>query len=266
MAYAAAQQFDRALADLKRACELAPNSAENHLVRGQLYVRNGQFAPALQDFNTALRLQPNYLPAHLARAQMLHVHPELDPAAATEVKSELAIASRLAAPDANVRLELGRFYGNIGDYPAAIAQIDQWLDNHQVPSDQATGLNARCWQRAVANRDLRAALEDCNRALSFQPKAEANTGSHIVQALAPQDPATLDSRGLVYLRLGNLRDAVRDYNSALDTNPNLSDSLYGRGLAELRLGEEVPGQADLAAAEKLDAGIARRFASMGLTP
>jgi hypothetical protein len=52
----------------------------------------------------------------------------------------------------------------------------------------------------------------------------------------------------------------------LGTNPNLSDSLYGRGLAELRLGEKARGQADLAAAQKLDAGIDRRFASMGLMP
>ena len=36
-------------------------------------------------------------------------------------------------------------------------------------------------------------------------------------------------------------------------------SLYGRGLAELQLGEKAQGQADLAAAEKLDSGVAKRF-------
>jgi hypothetical protein len=43
-------------------------------------------------------------------------------------------------------------------------------------------------------------------------------------------------------------------------------SLYGRGLAELRLGEKPKGQDDLAAAEKLDSGIAQYFAKMGLAP
>jgi tetratricopeptide (TPR) repeat protein/predicted aspartyl protease len=267
MAYASAREFDRALADLTHACELAPNSAQNRFVRGEVYAGDRQFKPALQDFDAVLTMQPNDIPAHLARAVLLRSHPETDPTdAAAEVKSDLDAVNRLATPAASVRLRLGSLYGGLGDYQDAIGQIDQWLDNHQLPSDQATGLNVRCWQRAMANRDMRAALEDCDRALSLQPKAKANTGSRIMQDLAPQDPATLDSRGLVYLRLGNPRDAVRDYDSALGTNPNLSDSLYGRGLAELRLGEKARGQADLAAAQKLDAGIDRRFASMGLMP
>lgn len=267
MAYVATRQFDRALADLTRACELEPNSALNRVVRGQIYVQEGQFKAALQDFNTALTLRPNAIQPHLARAALLHSHPDTDPAAdAGEVKSDLDAVSRLAAPAANVRLQLGSFYGAIGDYQAAIGQIDQWLDNHQLPSDQAIGLNARCWQRAVANRDLHDALQDCNHALTLQPRADADIGSHIMQDLAPQDPATLDSRALVYLRLGSLRAAVRDYDSALDTNPDMANSLYGRGLAELRLGDKARGQADLAAAEKLDASVAARFARMGLTP
>lgn len=82
----------------------------------------------------------------------------------------------------------------------------------------------------------------------------------------PKDPATLDSRGLVYLRLGRLGDAVRDYDSALAGNQYMADSLYGRGLAELRLGEKAGGEADLTGAERLDGNVAATFAKMGLTP
>jgi tetratricopeptide (TPR) repeat protein len=88
----------------------------------------------------------------------------------------------------------------------------------------------------------------------------------IGQALAPENPDFLDSRGLVYLRLGKLKDAIRDYNSALEVNPNMPTALFARGLAELRDGRKARGQADLAAAEKLNGGIAQLFASMGLTP
>lgn len=59
---------------------------------------------------------------------------------------------------------------------------------------------------------------------------------------------------------------MSDYDSALAVDPNQSSSLYGRGLAELRLGEKAKGQTDLAAAEKLDSGIAALFAHMGLVP
>ena len=49
-------------------------------------------------------------------------------------------------------------------------------------------------------------------------------------------------------------------------DPNIASSLYGRGLAELRLGKKAQGQADLAAAEKLDKTVVQLFAKMGLAP
>jgi tetratricopeptide (TPR) repeat protein/predicted aspartyl protease len=267
MAYASMREFDRALADLTHACELAPNDAESRFDRGVVYARDGQLESALQDFDAAITLQPNDIHAHLARAELLHSHPDTNPAAAaTEVKSDIDAVNRLAGPGASERLALSSLYGDLGDYPDAVGQIDQWLANHRLLDDQATGLNQRCWQRAVANRDLRDALKDCNQALALRPKADPSIGSLIGRDLAPEDPAILDSRGLVYVRLGNFKNAIRDYDSALSINSNMPTSLYGRGLAELRLGDKARGQADLAAAEKLDAGIAKRFADMGLTP
>lgn len=80
------------------------------------------------------------------------------------------------------------------------------------------------------------------------------------------NPGVLDSRGLVYLRLGNFEAAIHDYDDALHADPSMPTSLYGRGLAKLRSGETAQGQADLAAAKKLDSGIAKLFADMGLAP
>lgn len=68
------------------------------------------------------------------------------------------------------------------------------------------------------------------------------------------------------MRLGRPRDSLSDYDKALRINPNLADSLYGRGLAELRLGRKIRGQHDLTAAGKLDSGVVKRFAAMALTP
>ena len=267
MAFASMREFDRALADLTRACELAPGDAENRYQRGVIYRQQGQLKSALQDFDAALKMQPDDIDAHLARAELLNSNPEADPAAAaTEIKSDLEAMRHLAAPDADVRLTLSSLYGDRGDYPAAIAQVNQWLDTHHTASEHAEGLNERCWLRAKANQDLPEALEDCNQALALTPSAAAEMGTFIGTKLAPENPAFLDSRGLVYLRLGRLKDAIRDYDSALNTDPRMSTSLYGRGLAELRLGDKTSGQADLAAAQKLYPGIAQDFAGMGLTP
>lgn len=251
MAYAAMREFDRALADLTRACGIAPTDAENYYDRGTIYWQAEQFKAALDDFSTAIRLQPGDMDAHLARAQLLRLHPDANPAATSaDIETDLAAASRLAAPDAAVRLSLYFEYQEIRDYSAALSQINQWLDKHPVKNDQALGLNDRCWLRASANRDLREALDDCNHALDL-----ASNGMDI-----------LDSRGLVNLRLGNDEAAESDYNMSLDLNPQMATSLYGRGLARLRMGERSLAQGDLAAAAKLDSGIAKRFEKMGLVP
>ena len=267
MASASMGELDRALADLTRACELAPGDADNRYQRGVIYAREGRFKSALQDYDAAITARPDDIDAHMARAQLLQRHPAASSAPASdEIKSDLDAVNGLAAPAANLRLALSDLYERLGNYPAALDQIDRYLDNHRLRDEQATGLNSRCWLRATANRDLQAALDDCNHALTLRPHAEAKTGTLIGEDLAPEDPAVLDSRGLVYLRLGNLKDAVRDYDSALRVSPNMPAALYGRGLAELRQGQKTQGQADLAAAAKLDGGIAQSFAQMGLAP
>jgi tetratricopeptide (TPR) repeat protein len=235
--------------------------------RGVIYVEDGQFKAALQDFNTAITLQPDDIDAHLARAALLQSHPDADPTdAASETKSDLDKVSHLATPDANLRLSVGQIYGELGDYSEAIDQVDQWLSHHPLKSDQAIGLNSLCWIRAAGNRDLHEALDDCDRALDLKPQAAADIGTLIGRTIATDDPNVLDSRALVYLRLGKPEDAVHDYASALHIDPKMPTSLYGRGLAELRLGEKTQGQADLAAAAKLDKNVAQRFAKMGLAP
>lgn len=268
MAFASMREFDRALADLTRACDLAPRDMQNHYQRAVIYLQDRQFKSALQDFNTALTLQPDDIEAHMARAELLQSHPDADRTEAeTEVKSDLDAVSRLATPDASERLTVGVLYGRLGDYPQAIDQIDQWLSHHPLKDDQATGLNSLCWLRATGNRDLHEALDDCNRALALRPHAaDAELGTLIGRTIASDDPAVLDSRALVYLRLGRPEDAARDYASALQINPRMPTSLYGRGLAEFRLGEKAQGQDDLTAAQKLDSGIAQYFAKMGLAP
>jgi len=267
MARAAEREFDQALADLTHACELAPRDADSHYDRAMVYVEDGQFKPALEDFDTAITLQSDDIDAHLARAELLQSHPEVDSAeGAAEAKSDLDAIGRLLPPSAGLRRTLSTLYSGLGDYAPAIDQITRWLSQHPLNGDQFVGLRQRCGLRAMANQNLDEALDDCNRALGMRVWVPQRDGNPLNQPLAPDDPVALGSRGLVYLRLGKLEEAVRDDDAALKANPKMPDSLYGRGLAELRLGEKAQGEADLAAAEKLDGGITRLFAKMGLAP
>ncbi|MGB9019505.1 MAG: tetratricopeptide repeat protein [Pseudolabrys sp.] len=60
--------------------------------------------------------------------------------------------------------------------------------------------------------DLKPALADCNKSLSLQPN----------------DVATFDSRGLIYLKMGRFDSAIEDYSSALRIEPKLASAFYGR--------------------------------------
>ena len=106
--------------------------------------------------------------------------------------------------------------------------------------------NNRCWTQAAIG-DLLPALKDCEEALRLSP------------GLAD----ALDSRALVNLKLGKPTEAISDYSEALVKNPRSASSLFGRGIAKQRSG--VDGSFDLNTAKSIDPGIAKEFASYGIS-
>lgn len=246
-ASAARRDYPHAIADLTRAIELAPGEAAYHYERGMAHRQNREPDEALADFGEAIRIKPDDVPALVARAELRAGRH--DPA--ESVRPDLDAADRASSRDAEARLALGHLYEYVRDYPAAIAQYDRWIDARDANDVQMpVARNARCWVRALAGQQLDQALADCNAAVHAQPR----------------EAAFLDSRGLVYLRLGNYANAVADYDAALALNPKISWSLYGRGLAKQHLGQAAAGQADIAAATALAPHIAAEAASHGVVP
>ena len=54
------------------------------------------------------------------------------------------------------------------------------------------------------------------------------------------------------------------YDAALKINPQLTSSLYGRGLAKQRLGQTAEGELDINNAKAMDPDIVKEFASYGV--
>jgi tetratricopeptide (TPR) repeat protein/predicted aspartyl protease len=246
-ASASRRDYERAIADLTRAIELAPAEADYFYQRGMARWANREGDKALEDLGQAIKLKPDHVPALMARADFRSRRH--DPAEL--VRPDLDAVDRAVPKEAEVRLTLANLYESVGDYPAAIAELDRWIDargysNVQMP----VARNARCWLRALEGQQLDRALSDCNAAVSAHPKAAGFR----------------DSRGLVYLRQGKYDKAVADYDAALALNPKLPWSLYGRGLAKQHLGQTAAGQADIAAATALAPKIADEAASHGIVP
>jgi len=137
-------------------------------------------------------------------------------------------------------------YFTKGDYSRAIQDYDQVI---KLEPNNASAFGIRCYAKAILGRLLEA-LADCNQALS----------------LRPGHPDTLDSRGFTYLKLKRADAAIADYDTALKAEPEMAISLYGRGVAKRMRGDTAGGNADMAAATRIQANIADVMAKHGVNP
>lgn len=132
-----------------------------------------------------------------------------------------------------------------GQYDLAMADAERVI---QIVPDAPGGYRVRCEIRALRNVDLDLARQDCQRAL------EINT----------IDTAALSARGLLNLRAGANLEAWTDFDAAIFNGRTDARTLYGRGVAGVRLGRVREGRADMAEAERLQPEIAASFAAYGI--
>jgi tetratricopeptide (TPR) repeat protein len=245
-ASAARHDFEHAIADLTRACELAPHQSDYFYERAMAYWGNQQPDLAMADLNHALTLEPRALPALVARADLHLRHDELAAAIA-----DLDAADHAAPRQADVRLHLADQYLFAGQLPAAVGQATLWIATHpREDAQMPRARNLRCYARALSGKQLDEALADCNAAL----------------LLEPDTAAFFDSRGLVYLRRKEYDRAIADYDRAIDLHSKDPWSYYGRGVARLRKGLTADGQADISTATALQPRIAEEAAKRGIGP
>ena len=245
-ALAARRDFAHAIADLTRACELAPNEPQYFYERAQAYAQNKQPALARADVDQVLKLKPDHVPALVWRAER-HVHEHNEAGAL----ADLDAADHAATPQADNRLAMGEIYSQERHFAQAIAQYNLWIAVHDDDARLGWAYTVRCRARALLGQELDKALGDCNKALH----------------LNSSNPAALDSRGLVRLRQGDFGHAVSDYSESLHLEPRNPWSLYGRGLAqEHQKNTTATAEGDIAAATALAPHIADEFKKLGLAP
>ena len=250
-AFAARRDFQHAIEDLTRACELAPTEPDYFFERGRAYLGNRQPELAIADFDQVITLKPDHVPALVTRAGMTLARFEQNGHGnAGDVLTDLNKASATAAKEDDVHFEIGTLYARAGAFGLAIAQYDLWIDKHPTTGKSPDAYANRCRSRGMLGLELDKALSDCNRAVKARDDV----------------PFFLDSRGLVYLRMGSFDKAIADYDAVLKVKPRNPWALYGRGLAKLRKGQNADGQADIDAAKASGPRIVAEAARRGLTP
>ena len=240
--YIAAGDDARAIADFTRASQLEPAVARHLYNRGVAHFEAGEDALALADLDRALAMAPGDTTALASRAEVY-----LFKGDEARARRDFDAALARAPADRGIQQRRAAAYDRTGRYEAAAGYYAELIARY--PGDQNL-LNARCWTVGKWGHALDSGLANCDAALK----------------LAPDDPAILDSRGLILLQMGRFDDSIAAYDAALRQRPDTPASLYGRGMARLRRGLAADGGADLASAKALDPKIGAEFTAFGLSP
>jgi tetratricopeptide (TPR) repeat protein len=248
-AMAARGDYDHALTALSRACSLAPDNPEYFFQRSRLYMRMGNRLLAGKDLDQTLKLNPQHVAALVLRAELLLANGDVAGATA-----DLDAASRTATKQEDLRYEMGEAYESVDRLSVAVEQFDLWIAAHVEDERIPYAQNGRCWARALSGGDLSLALKDCNAALK-----RAEKGSPFYAKVS-------DSRGLLFLRLGDYPKSIADYDAAIAIAPKKASSWYGRGIDKLRQHQTAAGDADIVQAKSLSLKIAEKFTHYGISP
>lgn len=175
----------------------------------------------------------------------------------------------------NVNQAAGRFDAAIADYTQAIAldpkRTGAYFDRAQSYVSKKDVKNAvadftamrnvnpnanegqfrlmLCWVRGHLNAELEIALSDCESAVRLMPKSAYG----------------YQKRGIVHLRMGNLKEARADETKALAVDPKNAWALYARAIVNAREGKTMASYDDMAAAKKSSPDlVVKDYNEMGL--
>ncbi len=231
------------IADFTDAIKVAPGRADLMADRAGAYMRGGHPELAAKDIDAALAITPNNYRLLIRRAQ---IKLGRDDKLGALVDIEAAVA---ATPKGSLEvMSIVRLYERIGMADRGLALIDPVVDLHRNDSSYAALLNARSWNRGLANSDLDRALKDANTAIRMSGPV----------------PALLDTRALVQFRRKDYAAAIADETSALAKMPRLPAALFIRGLARLASDNAAGGAADITLAREIRPKIEQSYAAYGL--
>ncbi|NYT42915.1 DUF3857 domain-containing protein [Sphingomonas sp. R-74633] len=231
---------DKAIADLDKAIAIQADAA-SYRRRAGIYEQTGNRKAAIADYRAALDLDPGDA-ATLGPLTALMVETGEKQAALTMLDEKIAEEGEDMPTMLSIKATA---LSRAGDAEGAIAASDAAIE--KKPGNGQL-LNNRCWIRGTMNVQLDGALADCTRAIQ----------------LSSDTAAALDSRAMVYFRMGKLTEALADLDAALEQRPSAASSLFLRGVVKAKMGKAKEGQADIADARLLSPKVDADYARWGI--
>jgi tetratricopeptide (TPR) repeat protein len=253
------KHFDVAIAEYKKATELAPTVAEGFVNLGQAYMENQNYGAAIPPLKHALELSPDLAPAHqllayalLAQGYNAEAIPHLE-----KVHDPVA---------------LGIAQVGAGQLPQAVTNLQAALALHPNDPDllyylgRASGLLSK-----QAIDTLNAAYPDSARShqalaenyfvLRQMPQAE----KEFLEALRlrPDTPELHLELGLVYAGSSEWTKAEAEFRAESKLQPGNAEAAYRLGTALLQQGKAREARIELQRADRLQPEMPETLYSLG---
>lgn len=231
-----------ALADYSRAIAIEP-SVDLYLHRAGIAYELNDVAGAFADAEAARKLDPASTDAIQRVAYLKAERGDLAGAVAL-LDERIALGGDTKNALRGAKAEIVGIFGD----PAESVKIWDALIAEKPGSPSL--LNGRCWVKGTRTLLLETALKDCTEAIELSSKTTA----------------ALDSRAMVWYRLGRDQEALRDLDAVLAAVPGQAASRYLRAIVLTRLHRDADAAKDFALARRLSPEIDREYARFGLGP
>lgn len=207
-------------------------TAQDYYTSGMEKFSDGYDDEAIADLTKAIELDPSYIYAYYNRALIN----------AESAKYEEAL------PDYNKVIELDpkhvRAYNNRGSVKASLNDYK----GAKKDFEQAIELDPDLAVSYYNLVDLNIAKGDSDHIRYYSEALRVST--ELVERF-PEDPRAYGYSGLVRNKLELYEWSVRDYNRAVELDPNYSDYYEGRGVSKLKLGAKGSACADFRVAANM---------------
>ncbi|QDK33108.1 DUF3857 domain-containing protein [Sphingomonas sp. IC081] len=228
--------------DLTRAITLS-DDADSYFDRARTNRALGDRVAAMADARKAQELDPSSDPAADLVATLLIEDGKTDDARSL-LDEKIALGG-----DGKRFWEMAKVekIGLYADPTEALSMLDTLMTQRPQSPDL---LNLACWIRGMRGIDVEAAVRQCSSAVEL--------------AASPTGP--LDSRAVVWFRLGRFDDALHDLDAVIREAPTQAESRYMRGVVLAHLGRASESKSEIALARRLDPGVDALYTKLGIKP
>jgi len=243
-----------AIAEDSRAIAEAPEDSDAYLSRAHHEEAAGLFKAAAADLDRATAMHPDSFALVMSRVRLALMQGQADTAVAL-MKQVPALPKNTVWHGSGRQAENQHTESYMFEYASiasfllhkdgeALADMDHMMNWETIKPWYI--LSNYCYLATVAGRPDMGEVA-CQQAIDQKQ----------------HDIGQYDSMGFAHLRQKEWAKAVLDYTTSLETRPDLTFSLYGRGIAKRALGDKAGGDADIASATRDEPDIANIMKRLG---